>query len=38
MRNSIQSLAQAAFWATGFIALVTIPQIVCTAVGAPIAY
>lgn len=38
MRRTVQSLAQAAFWATGFIALVTIPQLVCTAVGAPIAY
>lgn len=36
MRKTVQSLAQAAFWATGFIALVTIPQLVCHLTGAPI--
>ena len=38
MRKTIQFSVRSAFYCTGFIALVAVPQLFLTAIGAPITY
>lgn len=38
MRKALQTTVRTAFYCTGFIALVAVPQLIAQALGAPIEY